>query len=122
MGFVIVTAFACVTAGLFQCSPIAFAWDHTIEGGTCFNVIALFYTNAGLNIFQDFLIYILPMRMLYQLQIPKRQKVALMVVFAVGGFVCVTGIIRLVYLKTASVSSDPTCGHFPSSDAARAPY
>lgn len=109
MGFVIATFVASVIAGLFQCNPIAFAWDKTIEGGTCFNVTALFYANAGLNIFQDVFIYILPMRMLWEIQIPQKQKIALIAVFAVGGFVCVTGMLRLNSLKTASISKDPTC-------------
>jgi hypothetical protein len=109
MGFVIATFVASVIAGLFQCNPIAFAWDKTIKGGTCFNVTALFYANAGLNIFQDVFIYILPMRMLWEIQIPRKQKMALIAVFAVGGFVCVTGMLRLNSLKTASVSKDPTC-------------
>jgi hypothetical protein len=114
MGFVIATFIASVIAGLFQCNPIAFAWDKTIEGGTCFNVTALFYANAGLNIFQDVFIYILPMRMLWEIQIPRKQKIALIAVFAVGGFVCVTGMLRLNSLKTASVSQDPTCKYSSS--------
>lgn len=114
MGFVIATFVGCVVAGLFQCNPIAFAWDKTIPGGTCFNVTALFYANAGLNIFQDVFIYILPMKMLWEIQIPQKQKIALIAVFAIGGFVCVTGMLRLNSLKTASVSQDPTCKYYSS--------
>jgi hypothetical protein len=109
MVFVVSTFVATVLAGLFQCSPISFAWDKTIQGGTCFNVTALFYANAGVNIFQDLLIYLLPMRMLWKIQLPMKQKMALIIVFAIGGFVCVTGMIRLNSLKTASISKDPTC-------------
>lgn len=114
MAFVAATVVGCVVAGLFQCNPIAFAWDKTITGGTCFNVTALFYSNAGLNIFQDVFIYILPMRMLSDIQIPRKQKVALIAVFAVGGFVCITGMLRLDSLRTASVSKDPTWDNFGS--------
>lgn len=114
MGFVIATFVASVIAGLFQCNPIAFAWNKNIEGGTCFNVTALFYANAGLNIFQDVFIYILLMQMLWEIQIPRKQKIALIAVFAVGGFVCVTGMLRLNSLKTASVSQDPTCKYSSS--------
>lgn len=54
------------------------------------------------------------MRMLYQIQIPKRQKIALMMVFAVGGFVVITGMIRLNFLKVAQDTPDPSCKHlFP---------
>jgi hypothetical protein len=109
VAFVMATIVSCVVAGVFQCNPIPFAWDKTIPGGTCFNVTALFYANAGLNILQDVFIYVLPMKMLWEVQIPRKQKIALIIVFVVGGFVCVTGMLRLDSLRTASISQDPTC-------------
>ncbi|KAL8722723.1 MAG: hypothetical protein Q9225_000835 [Loekoesia sp. 1 TL-2023] len=113
MIFVIVSATACVLASIFQCIPIRKAWDTggTLSG-SCINVNALFFANAGLDIFQDALIYILPMRMLYKIQIPKRQRIALMMVFAVGGFVVITGMIRLNYLKVAQNSPDPSYNNY----------
>ena len=110
MIFVSLSCIAACSASIFQCSPIHKAWDITGKvNGHCINVNALFYANAGLDIFQDALIYVLPMRMLYQLQIPRRQKIALMGVFAVGGFVVITGMIRLNFLKVAQNTPDPSC-------------
>ncbi|ESZ95479.1 hypothetical protein SBOR_4133 [Sclerotinia borealis F-4128] len=109
MAFVILTSFSFVIATVFQCTPISKAWEQpATDNGHCIQVNAMFYANAGLDIFQDLVIYVLPMRMLYQIQIPKRQKYALMVVFAVGGFVVVTGMIRLYYLQGAQASQDPS--------------
>ena len=120
MAFVVLSTLACVTASIFQCTPIHKAWDLTGRvSGSCIDVNALFFANAGLDIFQDTLIYVLPMRMLYQLQVPKRQKIALMMVFAVGGFVVITGMIRLNYLKVAQNTPDPSCRHFLSSSRSR---
>lgn len=114
MVFVIVTALATTLASIFQCTPIHKAWEVTGSvPGSCINVNALFFANAGLDIFQDALIYVLPMRMLYQLQVPRRQKIALMLVFAVGGFVVITGMIRLNSLKVAQNTPDPSCKQFP---------
>ena len=65
MAFGGVTATASVTASIFQCAPIHEAWD--VAGavpGSCINVNALFFANVGLDISQDALIYVLPMRML----------------------------------------------------------
>ena len=109
MAFVAATALACCLADIFQCNPVAFAWNKNIDGGTCFDRVALFLSNAALDIFQDFFIYCLPLKIIYDLQIPKRQKIALGLIFVIGGFVCVTGIIRLNSLKTAAVTDDPTC-------------
>ena len=110
MAFVTATAIASVTAGIFQCTPIHKAWDVTgTVHGSCIDRTALFFANAGLDIFQDALIYVLPMRMLYQLHVAKRQRIALMLVFAVGGFVVVTGMIRLNSLKVAENTPDTSC-------------
>ncbi|TGO29828.1 hypothetical protein BPAE_0010g00110 [Botrytis paeoniae] len=109
MAFVALTSLSCVIATIFQCTPISKAWEQPVtDKGHCIQVNALFYANAGLDIFQDLVIYILPMKMLYSIQIPRRQKYALMIVFAVGGFVVVTGMIRLYYLQGAQASQDPS--------------
>ncbi|KAL8688973.1 MAG: hypothetical protein Q9218_005243 [Villophora microphyllina] len=122
MIFVIITATGCISASILQCTPIHKAWDAArVVPGSCIKVNTLFFANAGLDIFQDALIYVLPMRMLYQLQIPKRQKVALMMVFAVGGFVVVTGMVRLNSLRVAQNTDDPTC-ESPFSSFLRHPH
>lgn len=113
MVFVALTAFTCVVAGIFQCSPIRRAWHPEIEG-TCFNQVALYLANAGLNIGQDLIIYILPVKTLWQLQLPKKQRIALVIVFVIGAFVCITGILRLESLTMASVSKDPTWDNYPA--------
>lgn len=110
MIFVLMSCVATCSASIFQCTPIRKAWDAKgIVDGHCMNVNALFYANAGLDIFQDALIYVLPMRMLYRLQVPQRQKIALMGVFAVGGFVVITGMVRLNFLKVAQNTPNPSC-------------
>lgn len=112
MAFVVLTAFSCVLATIFQCTPIYKAWEYPSVGRSCIQVNAMFYAHAGLDIFQDLIIYILPMKMLYRIQLPKRQKYALMFIFAVGGFVVVTGMIRLYYLQGAQSSKDLPCEFF----------
>lgn len=70
---------------IFICFPINFFWDKGIPGGRCLDERAVWFTNAGLNIAQDLVILFLPMPVLRKLNIPRRQKKALMTVFAVGG-------------------------------------
>ncbi|RYP76286.1 hypothetical protein DL770_007247 [Monosporascus sp. CRB-9-2] len=111
LGFVVLTGITSSVAGIFQCNPIPKAWDFDIPG-TCFNRPALFFANAGLNIFQDFVIYILPSPMLWNVQLPLKQRIALIGVFVVGAFVCITGIIRVPTLWDAVSSDDPTWDHF----------
>lgn len=108
MSFVVLTVFASVVANIFQCTPISYDWNKA-QSGHCINQVALYFSNAGLDIFQDICIYLLPIRALARLQLPSKQRIALIAIFVVGGFVCITGILRLNSLKTAAVTSDPTC-------------
>lgn len=70
---------------IFLCFPVAFFWDKTIIDGKCLNQFAVWFTNAGVNIAQDVIILFLPMPVLRNLDIPMRQKKALIIVFALGG-------------------------------------
>ncbi|KAF2463476.1 uncharacterized protein BDR25DRAFT_245562 [Lindgomyces ingoldianus] len=99
---------------IFLCSPIEFFWDKTTKGGTCLNQFVIWYLNAGVNIVQDFAILILPIPVLRTLNIPKGQKRALIIIFALGGFVCLISIIRLQTLVRISNSKDPTFDNPPA--------
>jgi hypothetical protein len=47
--------------------------------------------------FTDFLVCILPMPVLYRTQLPTRQRIGLISLFALGLFVCIAGIMRTYY-------------------------
>lgn len=51
--------------------------------------------NAAINIVTDLLVAILPVRVIWGLQIPKQQKVALLSILTIGWFVCVVSVLRL---------------------------
>jgi hypothetical protein len=70
---------------IFMCTPVSFFWNKAIPGGKCLNQFVVWFTNGTVNIFQDFVILILPMPALRSLKIQKGQKRALMVMFALGG-------------------------------------
>ncbi|KAL1894034.1 hypothetical protein Sste5346_006176 [Sporothrix stenoceras] len=91
---------------VFMCVPVPFFWG---EGeGHCLNKLAFWFSNASINIATDIAIIVLPMPLIKGLQIPLRQKVILMFVFAFGTVVCITSIIRLRSLLSISVSPDTT--------------
>lgn len=74
--------------------------------GTCLNITALLISTAVLNIFTDIGILILPMPIVWRLQIQRSQKFAVSGVFLLGGFVCVASIVRAFYLAEV-VGLDP---------------
>ncbi|CAI7576473.1 unnamed protein product [Penicillium bialowiezense] len=96
-----------VMSAFLNCIPVAKFWDPSIPG-SCLSKTALWFSNASMHIATDLAILIIPIPALLAVDLPRRQKFALMLMFALGGFVCITSIVRLVSLKKISDSSDPT--------------
>ncbi|KAF1956824.1 hypothetical protein CC80DRAFT_445548 [Byssothecium circinans] len=96
MAFVIANGIEADTTGLFTCIPPRAFWDVTIQPvSKCIDQYKLWYSNAALNIFSDLVIAVLPLRGLWKLQLPTRQRVVLMMILGIGWFVCVVSILRL---------------------------
>ena len=92
----------------FQCLPASYYWTKVTmkTHGTCLNITALLISTAILNIVTDVGILMLPMPIVWRLQIRKSQKFAVSSIFLLGGFVCVASIIRACYLSQV-VAEDP---------------
>ncbi|XWW99723.1 hypothetical protein V2A60_007735 [Cordyceps javanica] len=98
---------ATTASSIWQCTPIPFAWDKSLHG-TCISMIKNWYANAGFAIATDLLILSLPMQPIWASKLPVNQKRALMLVFALGGFVTVTSILRATTLNFSITSPDVT--------------
>ncbi|KAJ5923217.1 hypothetical protein N7454_008462 [Penicillium verhagenii] len=107
IGFLVIYGAWTIISAWVNCIPIAKFWDPTVAG-FCFNKEALWFSNSAIHILTDLLILIYPMPVIRSLQLPTKQKYALMAVFALGGFVVITSILRLKSLLVISHSSDPT--------------
>ncbi|KAL4979557.1 hypothetical protein BDW66DRAFT_157380 [Aspergillus desertorum] len=84
MGVVIAYSTWAIVSGFVNCVPVAKFWDRELPGH-CLSFEALWFFNASMNIATDLTLLVLPMPLITQLQLPKRQKLALMSVFALGG-------------------------------------
>ncbi|KAI2464683.1 hypothetical protein F4781DRAFT_58118 [Annulohypoxylon bovei var. microspora] len=104
---VVMYCIASVTATIFQCTPVTKAFDKSLKG-TCINNGHFWYANAGFSIATDIIILILPMPLVYALQITRVQKAALIVVFALGVFVVITSCLRITTIDIQATTSDPT--------------
>ncbi|KAJ5093433.1 hypothetical protein N7456_009294 [Penicillium angulare] len=107
IGFLAVYGTWTIISAWANCIPVAKFWDPSVEG-FCFDKEALWFSNSAIHILTDLLILIYPMPVIKSLQLPSRQKFALMAVFALGGFVMITSILRLRSLLVIAKSSDPT--------------
>ncbi|KKK15951.1 hypothetical protein ARAM_002791 [Aspergillus rambellii] len=96
-----------VVSAFLNCVPVAKFWNPSIPG-YCLSQKGLWFSNACMHIATDLAILIIPIPALSALELPRRQRVALISILGLGGFVCVTSICRLVALKRISDSSDPT--------------
>lgn len=67
----------------FQCTPIASNWNKSITGH-CVDQNAMAYAGAGLSIFEDFFIMLLPIWVLKDLQLSVKKRVSLCFIFAMG--------------------------------------
>ncbi|KAL6233034.1 hypothetical protein BDW75DRAFT_242426 [Aspergillus navahoensis] len=105
MGVVIAYSTWAIVSGFVNCVPVAKFWDRELPGN-CLSFEALWFFNASMNIATDLILLILPMPLITQLQLPKRQKLALMGVFALGGLVVITSVLRLSSLRRVARSSD----------------
>ncbi|KAL9109427.1 MAG: hypothetical protein Q9227_005934 [Pyrenula ochraceoflavens] len=108
LGLIIIYGLWTFWASIFTCFPVQKFWDTSIKRGYCLNRTGYWFSNASLNIVTDCLIWGLPMPVLRTLQLPKRQKVGLMLIFAVGIFAIITSILRLHSLYVVSKSKDVT--------------
>jgi hypothetical protein len=70
---------------IFQCSPVSYGWDSSVVHGTCIDQTLFYQYISPFNVLTGILILVLPLPLVWKLQAPKAQKVALTVVFLLGG-------------------------------------
>ena len=83
MGFVLASSFAFEIVTIFQCHPVSFAWNKDIHG-TCINFNRVTWANAAFNILQDILIIVLPISEVRKLQLGRKKKIGLYIMFGLG--------------------------------------
>lgn len=84
IAFVSVYGIWCVVSAFLNCVPVAKFWNPSIPG-YCLSKPALWFSNAAVHIATDLAILAIPLPALSALELPKRQKIALFAIFALGG-------------------------------------
>ncbi|THV54676.1 hypothetical protein BGAL_0022g00320 [Botrytis galanthina] len=93
-------SFALIFALIFLCKPLAMNWDYEIVDGTCIDRTAIFIATAALNVATDIALLALVVPMIVDLQMPRIQKVGLIVIFLVGSLIVEANLVTI-------------CGSFP---------
>lgn len=95
-----------IGAGL--CQPFAYNWDKTIPGGRCGNADAAYISIAALDIAGDAMIILLPMPMVWKLNISLSNKLGLSFLFALAFLDIIVAILRIYYLTQLNFNTDFT--------------
>jgi hypothetical protein len=66
---------------IFRCSSVAMAWNVKITHGSCISVKTIAVINGIINSTTDFAILLLPIPFLWPLSLPKRQRIALVLIY-----------------------------------------
>lgn len=98
----------------FNCSPPSKAFDFSIQSGSCIDAAILYMATAVSNIITDVMLFVLPIPMVYQLHMPKVQKLGALLVFGIGSATVATSIVRLLYLPAVLASTDPSWDSAPA--------
>jgi hypothetical protein len=72
---------------VFQCNPVQFQWDYTIQGGTCVSgdsLVSAGYALSVLSVLSDWLYALLPIPMLWNVKMNLHTKIVVVIVLSLG--------------------------------------
>ncbi|KAL8305070.1 hypothetical protein RB597_003997 [Gaeumannomyces tritici] len=92
---------------ILQCIPVQAVWERGIQA-KCLNITAVTWAGAILSIVEDLVILFLPVREVFRLQLTLQKKIAVVLMFSIGSFACVTSMVRLKYIVSFTNSFDST--------------
>ncbi|KAE8393535.1 hypothetical protein BDV23DRAFT_180596 [Aspergillus alliaceus] len=102
---------SCYIAFLVCCQPLSYYWTQYRDpnGGKCiFNLYPFYIGNAAANVATDAVILIVPIPLVWKLQMRTTQKILVSSIFLLGSFACVASIVRIYFMTFLSKSLDIT--------------
>ncbi|CAO2657793.1 Nn.00g039190.m01.CDS01 [Neocucurbitaria sp. VM-36] len=88
-----IAIFLCV---IFNCLPVRAAWDITITGAKCIPIRSIYLGGAVPNVTLDIIVVAMPMPYVWRLHAPLAQRLILAGMFALGAFIAVVSLVRLI--------------------------
>lgn len=73
-----------ILADCLICQPLSFRWDFTVRGGSCGDEASLNFFIAVFNLIEDAIVVVLPMPIVWRLQMATGRKVGLSCIFGMG--------------------------------------
>ncbi|KAF7560213.1 hypothetical protein G7046_g3921 [Stylonectria norvegica] len=94
--FTIVWLIVRIFITLFQCQPLAYYWDRTIDGKCNIDPSKFYIGSVASHLVIDIVLMVLPAVQINHLKIPLAQRVAITVMFMFGILICVAAIMMIV--------------------------
>ncbi|GAM91551.1 hypothetical protein ANO11243_096030 [Dothideomycetidae sp. 11243] len=83
IAIVVATAISDVAASFAECIPLKKVWEPTVAGH-CFSVTKFVQYGTLPNAISDFIMLLLPLRTVWKLQMPLRDKIGILATFMTG--------------------------------------
>ncbi|PYH91603.1 hypothetical protein BO71DRAFT_401244 [Aspergillus ellipticus CBS 707.79] len=90
----------CTVGFLCACQPVSYYWSQyeaPLGGHRRFNLYPFYIGHAVANLAGDILILLVPIPLVWRLKLRVAQKIQILSIFLLGGFVCVASAIRIYY-------------------------
>ncbi|PHH63289.1 hypothetical protein CDD81_6146 [Ophiocordyceps australis] len=94
IGFVSCLSTVLFLVNLFSCTPIQRTWDASTPGH-CLNRVPIAYVSAASSAVTDFYVLLLPLPLIWRLNLHLARKLRAMAVFGLGLLACIASLIRL---------------------------
>ncbi|KAF7538493.1 hypothetical protein G7054_g2885 [Neopestalotiopsis clavispora] len=96
---------ACIILLNLQCIPHQAIWEFYLPS-KCFKLPKVMLTSASVQVFTDFVMILLPQRIIWSLHLNWRRKIGMSLVFGTGILACVGATVRLSTTITFAHESD----------------
>ncbi|KAL8832142.1 MAG: hypothetical protein Q9170_005001 [Blastenia crenularia] len=106
-----------ILLAIFSCRPVAASWNvklradpKTVCNPKSYDVENIY---GFCNVITDVVLMIMPVPLVWHLQMDRKRKIGIVLVFATGAFVCAVAIIRQYIAYTSGEGTDPSWGIIP---------
>lgn len=96
---------------ILQCRPLEFVWNKALPGGECLSVQDLVfssYFNSAISILTDMILALLPVPMLWRVQMNRRVKASVAGILSLGLFTVAAAFVKVYYIGDWGKLGDPS--------------
>ncbi|KAG8170266.1 hypothetical protein KVR01_001011 [Diaporthe batatas] len=111
IGVCLVYSPATALATFFNCTPVSYNWTGWTgeTEGSCFSFNTFAWAQSSINIVLDLIIILLPIPQLWKLNMGRKKRIQIVLMFSVGLFITIVSIVRLTALVNFATTTNATC-------------